>query len=144
MDGIQEAPIPPPAGGFKKVFSRSSNRSQSSQGQDLESVASSGRSNGRSSVDSTPERRGESAGDVGDDSPRRLSKLLGSRRKKRNITLTASMAPADLPWDKSDNGSAPPPSEEVPASGSSTNGSVGAIDQSGSIQLLTDDSEPDL
>jgi hypothetical protein len=146
MDAVQDpGPVPPPAGGFKKVFSRSSNRSQTSQGQDLESVASSGRSNGRSSVDSTPERRGVTGGDVGDDSPNRLSKLLGSRRRKRNNnTLTAAIPPADLPLDKSGNGSAPSPSQEFPASGSSTNGSVSAVDQSGSTHLLTDDSEPDM
>ncbi|KAL1962589.1 hypothetical protein VTN77DRAFT_9382 [Rasamsonia byssochlamydoides] len=147
MDGVQESsPNPSSAGGFKKVFSRS-NRSQTTSFQDLESVTSSSRSNGRSSVDSTSEMpRPKTSGDpAADDSSKGISKLLANRRKKKNTTannnrLSASTtASADSSNQQSADGGAPPSAEDAPA-----NGSGSAQDHSGgSNNLLTDDSEPD-
>jgi hypothetical protein len=143
MDAVHgSSPNPSPAGGLKKVFSRSS-RSQTTPSQDFESISSS-RSNGRSSIDSTSEsqRPKTSGGPASEESSSRISKLLANRRKKKNNNnrLTASSTSADSAVQQSADGDA----EEVPASGSSANGSVGAQDPSGgSINLLTDDSEPD-
>lgn len=149
MDGVQESSSnPSPAGGFKKVFSRS-NRSLTTPSQDLETLTSSSRSNGRSSVDSTPEvpRPKTSSGDLGpEDSTKRITKLLANRRKKKNNNnnsnkLTASADSSSL---QSADGAASPSPEDAPASGSSANGSVSAQEHSGgSVNLLMDDSEPD-
>lgn len=145
MDDAQElSPNPHPSGGLKKVFSRS-NRTQTTQ--DVESTHGSARSNGRSSVDSTPDKRPATAGGelTVEDSPKRLSKLLSSRRKKKNNNNNKHTEPApstnSLDGDDETGPFPPLPSEEFVASQSSD---TGGLNQSTiSINLLTDDSGTD-
>lgn len=116
--------------------------------QDLESNTSSGRSNGRSSVDSTPEKRPSTSGELGtEDSSSRLSKLIGGRRKKKNAGLersSTSIASADSVLDANTNGTALSLRDDPSVSGLSANDSTNTLEQStGSVNLLTDDSEPD-
>ncbi|OKL57677.1 hypothetical protein UA08_07087 [Talaromyces atroroseus] len=148
MDGTQDStPLQPPSGGLKKAFSRQ-NRSRVTQGQDLESNASSGRSNGRSSVDSTPEKRPTTSGEPGvEDSSSRLSKLINNRRKKKQTVddkRPSSVASADSALDPSMNGTLSMRNGYSVSVSSSANGSTNELDQSaGMVNLLTDDSEPD-
>ncbi|CRG87142.1 putative membrane protein C20F10,07 [Talaromyces islandicus] len=137
------------AGGLKKVFTRS-NRSLTTQVQDAESTQGSARSNGRSSVDSTPDKRPATAGGelTVEDSPKRLSKLLSSRRKKKNNNNNnnnnnkpAEPTPSanSLDGDDDEAGPFPPlPSEEFQPSDT-----AGSTPSAISVNLLTDDSETD-
>lgn len=136
MDGAQDS-SPQPTG-IKKVFSRQ-NR------QEPENNAGSIRSIGRSSIDSTPEKRPSTSGELGqEDSSSRFSKLMGKGRKKKNDKKAGSIASADSIIDTSTTGAALSLRNEVSVSGSSPNNSTYALDQStGSVNLLTDDSEPD-
>uniref|UniRef100_A0A093UZL8 Putative membrane protein C20F10.07 n=1 Tax=Talaromyces marneffei PM1 TaxID=1077442 RepID=A0A093UZL8_TALMA len=139
MDGAQDSSTQP--SGIKKVFSRQ-NR------QELESNAGSIRSNGRSSIESTPEKRPSTSGELGqEDSSSRFSKLIGNRRKKKNAAndkKASSIASADSLLDSSTNLAALSVRNEPSVSGSSPNNSTHALDHStGSVNLLTDDSEPD-
>jgi hypothetical protein len=148
MDGAQESsPIQPSSGSLKKAFSRQ-NRSRTTLGQDLESNESSSRSNGRSSVDSTPEKRPATSGGPGtEDSSSRLSKLINNRRKKKqaaNDKRPGSVASADSALDPSTNGTLTVQTEYPVSTSSSANGSTNDLDQfTGTVNLLTDDSEPD-
>ncbi|EED12955.1 GRAM domain protein [Talaromyces stipitatus ATCC 10500] len=139
MDGAQDSLSQP--SGIKKVFSRQSR-------QDPEINSSSNRSNGRSSLESTPERRPATSGDQGqEDSSSRLSKLINNRRKKKNATndkRAGSIASADSILESSTNSAGMSLRNEPSVSGSSPNGSNNALARSaGSVNLLTDDSEPD-
>jgi hypothetical protein len=139
MDGAQDSS--PQPSGIKKVFSRQ-NR------QEPENNAGSIRSNGRSSIESTPEKRPSTSGElVQEDSSSRFSKLMGNRRKKKNAAndkKAGSIASADSILESSTNGAASSLRNEPSVSGSSPNNSTHALDQStGSVNLLTDDSEPD-
>ncbi|KAH8702463.1 hypothetical protein BGW36DRAFT_424738 [Talaromyces proteolyticus] len=145
MDDAQESSHHPPTVGLKKVFSRSNRNQTAPQGQDMESTSSSARSNGRSSVDSTPEKRLATSGELAvEDSPNRLSKLLGNRKKKKS-KATESVVSADSPLDHDNSVPVPAlPSEELGSSGPSANKYTFGSNQSAvSINLLTDDSEPD-
>jgi hypothetical protein len=138
------------SGGLKKVFSRS-NRSHTTH--DAESTQGSVRSNGRSSVDSTLDKRPATAGGelTVEDSPNRLSKLLTSRRKKKNNNNKnkpiESIPSADslVEGDDDEPGPFPPlPTEGFVASESPVHGNTTGFNQStASINLLTDDSETD-
>jgi len=153
MDDAQElSSSPHNAGGLKKVFTRSS-RSQTTHAQDVESNHSSARSNGRSSFDSTPDKRPATAGGelTVEESPKRLSKLLGSRRKKKNNNNNSSnekhtdSTPSTDSLAKDDDGTGPFPSlpaDEYAISQSDGNG-AGLGNSNVSINLLTDESEPD-
>lgn len=139
MDGAQDSS--PQPSGIKKVFSRQ-NR------QEPETNAGSIRSNGRSSIESTPEKRPSTSGELGqEDSSSRFSKLMGNRRKKKNAAndkKAGSIASADSILESSTNDAASSLRNEPSVSGSSPNNSTHALDQStGSVNLLTDDSEPD-
>lgn len=144
MDGTQDSS----PSGLKKAFMRQ-NRSRVTQGQDLESNTSSSRSNGRASIDSTPEKRTSTNGEFTVEEPSsRFSKLMNNRRKKKNTAnekRPGSVASADSGLDSSVNGTSLSVHNENYVSGSSSaNGSTNALDQSvGTVNLLTDDSEPD-
>lgn len=153
MDDAQElSPNPHHSGGLKKVFSRS-NRSQTTQAQDAESIQGSARSNDRSSADSMLDKRPATAGGelTVEDSPKRLSKLLSSRRRKKNNNNnnkhTESTPSADslVEDDDDEPGPFPPlPSEEfVPSQYPGYENTAGLNHSTVSINLLTDDSEVD-
>ena len=132
MDGAQDS-SPQPTG-IKKVFSRQTR-------QDAEST----RSNGRSSIESTPEKRPSTSGELGqEDSSSRFSKLMGNRRKKKNDKKAGSIASADSVIDSSTNLAALSLRNETSVSESSPNNSTHALEQStGSVNLLTDESDPE-
>lgn len=136
MDGAQDSS--PQPSGIKKVFSRQSR-------QEPESNAGSIRSNRRSSIESTADKRPSTSGELGqDDSPGRFSKLMGNRRKKKNDKKAGSIASADSIIEPSTNGAALSLRNETSVAGSSPNNSTHVLAQStGSVNLLTDDSEPE-
>jgi hypothetical protein len=126
----------------RRVISWSS-RNKTTPG-DLESRTSSGRSNGRSSVDSTPDKsRPKTSAGVGQDDSIKggvsgISRLLPNRRKKKRLEASQQSA------GNNSGKIAPQMQEDIPAFNSSVDGSLSARELFGENNgLLTDDSEPD-
>ncbi|KAL4991104.1 hypothetical protein BDW68DRAFT_152656 [Aspergillus falconensis] len=113
---------------------------------DLETVGSSGRSNGRSSIDSTSDRQaGEAESSKSGSSG--LSKLLASRKKRKKKKDDLKLVD-ELPvtvGSKSNDGDLPSSSDNQRARASSTSWlpAEGKSLQDDLSNLLTDDSEPD-
>ncbi|KAL4957497.1 hypothetical protein BDW69DRAFT_22852 [Aspergillus filifer] len=107
---------------------------------DLETVGSSGRSNGRSSVDSTSDRPWSQAGE-GEAPKIGLSKLLASRKKRK----TKKKDKVDeLPTTiESEGNEGVPDNSRKRASSTSLLPSESNSPQDDASNLLTDDSEPD-
>lgn len=132
-----------PTGVNKKVFARS-NRTHTTPS-DLESMASSGKSNGRSSIESTPEKT-RSKGNVDvvlDDTANSaktgssgIARLLpGRRKKKKHASTQRATDPGSGAFQSQ---------EDVSIPGPSANGNLSVREPPGeSNGLLTDDSEPD-
>jgi hypothetical protein len=139
MDNVVQENASPVS--IRGVLSRSS-RSKTTPS-DLESRASSRRSNGQSSIESTPDKSRPKTAGVGQDDAIKagvsgISRLIPNRRKKkRHETSQRSV--------ESGSGETVFQSpKDIPASGSSVHDNMGAKGQSGeSNSLLTDNSEPD-
>jgi hypothetical protein len=113
---------------------------------DLETVGSSGRSNGRSSIDSTSDRQaGEAESSKSGSSG--LSKLLAARKKrkkKKDDLRLVDEVPAMLESEINDGGlSSYSNNPRARASSASLLPPEGNGLQDGPSNLLTDDSEPD-
>lgn len=109
---------------------------------DPEEIDGSGRSNGRSSLDSTSDRPKTQAGEVPDNAKpsRRLSKLLRKRKKKNDQGPADEMLNTDNARDALENRLNE--SRDKNSAASSLNGNSTSLENETS-NILTDDSEPD-
>ncbi|KAI9044315.1 GRAM domain containing [Aspergillus affinis] len=140
-----EIPEPPPVPSPEPRAPNKIGRSKTSP-IDSETMDSSGRSNGRSSIDSTSDRPKSQAGETSDSAkagPSGFSKLLASRRKKKNKKESQSKVD-ELPTQfEIENDS-----DAQEARSESRDGASSVLENPGApepeaVNLLTDDSEPD-
>lgn len=140
-----EIPEPPPVPSPEPQVANKFGRSKTSP-IDSETMGSSGRSNGRSSIDSTSDRPKSQAGETSDSAkagPSGFSKLLASRRKRKKKESQNKVDEMPTQFELEKDGDAQEArSNESREEASSVHENQGAPEPE-AINLLTDDSEPD-